>query len=207
MCASSTISSAGRPTPEDENRRVEILCRTSLDALVVVDDERRYLRINEPAARLLGAPTAQVLRRRIEDFTPPEHRHTLEDLWSELQRSGTQDGQYEVLRGDGERMMIEYRASWEWGPGEHLIAAREIGIRARLGDGQPWIRRAPTVLTRRELEVLQLVAGGRSSPEIGAALFVSTGTIKTHLKNIYRKLAVRDRGSAVAEGLRRGLIE
>lgn len=192
---------------EPEDRQLEILCRTSLDALLVVDDDRRYLRINEPASRLLGAPTSQVLRRRIEDFTPPEHLHTLEELWMDLQRRGTQDGQYEVLRADGERMMIEYRASWEWGPGEHLIAAREIGIRARLGDGRPWIQQAPTVLTRRELEILQLVAGGRSSPEIGELLFVSTGTVKTHLKNIYRKLAVRDRGSAVAEGLRRGLIE
>lgn len=195
------------PTREPDSRQVQILCRTALDALLVVDDERRYIRINEPAAQLLGAPAGQVLRRRIEDFTPAEHRQKLEDLWSDLQRRGTQQGQYEVLRGDGVRMMIEYRASWEWGPGQHLIAAREIGIRARLGNAGPWIRHAPTVLTPRELEVLQLVAGGRSSPEIADSLFVSTGTVKTHLKNIYRKLAVRDRGSAVAEGLRRGLIE
>src|SRR5256885_1874207 len=72
---------------------------------------------------------------------------------------------------------------------------------------RPALDRTPAVLAPREAEVLQLVAGGRAFPEIGELLFVSTGTVKTHLKNIYRKLAVRDRGSAVAEGLRRGLIE
>jgi two-component system nitrate/nitrite response regulator NarL len=62
-------------------------------------------------------------------------------------------------------------------------------------------------LTARELEILSLTAEGRSGPEIGRELYVSPATVKTHLKNIYEKLGVTDRAAAVAEGIRRGLLD
>ena len=63
-----------------------------------------------------------------------------------------------------------------------------------------------SVLTDRESEILSLLAGGASAPDIAAQLHLSTATIKTHLHNLYEKLNVRDRAAAVAEGMRRGLI-
>jgi two-component system, NarL family, nitrate/nitrite response regulator NarL len=62
-------------------------------------------------------------------------------------------------------------------------------------------------LTAREREILVLAAEGRSGPQIGDELVVSPATVKTHLKNIYRKLGVTDRAAAVAEGIRRGLVD
>ena len=62
-------------------------------------------------------------------------------------------------------------------------------------------------LTVREMEVLRLTAGGRSAPEVAAELFVEPSTVKSHLHNIYEKLGVSDRAAAVAEGMRRGLLE
>jgi DNA-binding NarL/FixJ family response regulator len=62
-------------------------------------------------------------------------------------------------------------------------------------------------LTPREQQVLQLAADGHSGPEMARDLVVSMGTIKTHFQNIYGKLGARDRASAVANGLRRGLID
>jgi DNA-binding NarL/FixJ family response regulator len=59
------------------------------------------------------------------------------------------------------------------------------------------------VLTDRELEVLGLVAEGRTNPEIAEALVISQSTIKSHVKNILRKLGVRNRTQAVAEHFRR----
>ena len=61
-------------------------------------------------------------------------------------------------------------------------------------------------LSARESEILDLLAGGASAPDIAAQLYLSTATVKTHLHNLYRKLDVSDRAAAVAEGMRRGLI-
>jgi two-component system nitrate/nitrite response regulator NarL len=65
----------------------------------------------------------------------------------------------------------------------------------------------PSGLSQRELEVLPLLADGLSSSEIGKRLFIGESTVKTHLRNLYGKLGVSDRASAVAEGMRRGLVE
>ena len=62
-------------------------------------------------------------------------------------------------------------------------------------------------LTIREREVLALVAAGDSAPQIGRRLHLSTGTVKTHLQHLYEKLEVNDRAAAVAEAMRRGLLQ
>jgi DNA-binding NarL/FixJ family response regulator len=65
---------------------------------------------------------------------------------------------------------------------------------------------AVSPLSEREREVLALVAEGRTNREAAAALFLSEATVKTHLLNLYAKLGVGDRASAVAEGYKRGLL-
>ncbi|GAA3019923.1 response regulator transcription factor [Streptosporangium longisporum] len=52
---------------------------------------------------------------------------------------------------------------------------------------------APSPLTDRELDIVSLVADGRTNPEIGAELYITPGTVKTHLAHIQRKLGVRNR--------------
>ncbi len=66
--------------------------------------------------------------------------------------------------------------------------------------------RASSTLTPRELEVLQLVAGGSSNREIGRILMLSEATVKSHLVHIYDKLGVRSRTSAVASAREQGLL-
>ena len=68
---------------------------------------------------------------------------------------------------------------------------------------------APTMpgITERELQVLRLVAKGFSYGEIAGLLNLSVHTVTTHIKQIYRKLAVRSRGEAVYEALQLGLIQ
>ena len=62
-------------------------------------------------------------------------------------------------------------------------------------------------LTRREKEVLQSVADGRSTTEIGRELFISVKTVKNHLASIYAKLDARDRTQAVISGVRMGIVQ
>ena len=67
-------------------------------------------------------------------------------------------------------------------------------------------RKAET-LTAREIEVLQLLAFGHTNKDIAEQLFISPDTVKTHLEHIFEKLGTSDRTAAVAEALRRRLIE
>ncbi len=68
--------------------------------------------------------------------------------------------------------------------------------------------RAPVAesLSRREAEVLSLVARGLTNAEIGVELFISEATVKTHLLRVFAKLGVSDRTAAVTTALGRGLI-
>ncbi|MEV0409108.1 response regulator transcription factor [Actinoallomurus sp. NPDC050550] len=61
-------------------------------------------------------------------------------------------------------------------------------------------------LSRRELEILELVAAGTTNRDAAAKLLISEATVKTHLVNIYAKLGVGDRAAAVAEAFNRGLL-
>lgn len=74
------------------------------------------------------------------------------------------------------------------------------GIFGRIGG------KDPRALTDRELEVLQELAHGNSTREVAEHIHVSEETVKTYLKQIFRKLQVRDRTEAVAEAFRRGLV-
>jgi DNA-binding NarL/FixJ family response regulator len=62
-------------------------------------------------------------------------------------------------------------------------------------------------LTEREIEVLQLVAAGKSNKEIGLKLFISESTVKGHLHNLFSKLSVLSRTEAISVATRRGLIQ
>ncbi len=62
-------------------------------------------------------------------------------------------------------------------------------------------------LSDREIEVLQCVSEGKSNKEIAEQLMISEKTVKAHLRTIFRKLEVSDRAQAVAEAMRKGLVE
>lgn len=63
------------------------------------------------------------------------------------------------------------------------------------------------LLTERERQVLELLCEGLSAPQIAARLFLGTTTVKSHLGRLYEKLGVSDRAAAVAEAMRRGIVE
>jgi DNA-binding NarL/FixJ family response regulator len=74
------------------------------------------------------------------------------------------------------------------------------GVFGRLGG------RDSDALSDRELTVLQQLTYGKSTREVAEHIHVSEETVKTYLKQIYRKLSVRDRTEAVAEAFRRGFV-
>jgi two-component system nitrate/nitrite response regulator NarL len=88
--------------------------------------------------------------------------------------------------------------------GEEVLAAEAApGLVRRIraqGDVGP-------ALSAREREILQGVAAGRTAKEIADELHLAVPTVKTHLQHVYGKLGVSDRGSAVAEAMRRGIVD
>jgi len=63
-----------------------------------------------------------------------------------------------------------------------------------------------SIITRREEEVLQLIAEGFSTTEVAARLFISVKTVKNHLASVYQKLDSRDRTQAVVRAVKMGII-
>lgn len=88
-------------------------------------------------------------------------------------------------------------------PGALLARIGELRAHASVGRGVEHPRER---LSRRELEVLALLPTGLSAAEIGSELFVSTNTVRSHVKSIHRKLGVASRADAVAAARRAGLI-
>ena len=77
-------------------------------------------------------------------------------------------------------------------------------------EAEPWVhgatQRLEDPLSERELEVLDLLASGRTNSEVARDLFVSVGTVKSHTGNIYRKLGAKNRAEALARARELGVL-
>jgi len=101
-------------------------------------------------------------------------------------------------------------ASTDQGTAAYALAGRELqglpsGAPAQPG-GNGASRSLEDPLSERELEVLGLLASGKTNSEVAGELFVSVGTVKSHTGNIYRKLGARNRADALNRAHSLGLI-
>ncbi len=184
----------------------------SLDLVGTARDGRTAF---EEIARL--APNVAVLDVRMPIWQGPEvARRLARDkvptrvlFLSEYQEGGVVYGAlasggdgYLSKRSSGEEICAAIRRV---AGGEPVLSPEASGsivaqIQQRAGGEGP-------LLAPRELEVLELMAEGCTSRQIGEQLHLATATIKTHTQTLYRKLGVSDRGAAVAEAMRRGFLE
>ena len=125
---------------------------------------------------------------------------------------------YEALRAGASGFLLKTAPPRELASAIRTVAAGEALLapeitrrmieeyvrRPRPADGRP---RGLETLTSRELEVLGLIARGRSNAEIASTLFLSEPTIKTHVTRILAKLQLRDRVQAVVLAYECGLIQ
>jgi len=95
-------------------------------------------------------------------------------------------------------------------PGNLVISPSAATVTSE-SDHVAEMTRQPTgsrpLISKREEEVLRLVATGASIPEVGRRLYISAKTVKNHLSSIYQKLDSHDRAQAVLKAVRMGLIQ
>jgi two-component system, NarL family, sensor kinase len=105
------------------------LFNSSIDAILIADDSRRYLDANPAAFELLGISRSQITRYRIDDFAVPALRAHIEEAWASFIRDGKQRGEYELIRLDGTVRCVDFSATANFIPGQHLSTLRDITAR------------------------------------------------------------------------------
>jgi DNA-binding CsgD family transcriptional regulator len=147
----------------------------SVGVIVFNPDDHRITLATDSAGRLvntyLGTPLGDVLPERIGDWARAQRRRSIGDGLPELHEGLTLVG--------SKRLTVRLAA-------DDTIVLEETPIDPSRG------------LTKREREVLALVAEGKSNTGIAAAMWITTGTVRKHLEHIYDKLDVSSRTEAVA---------
>jgi two-component system nitrate/nitrite response regulator NarL len=155
--------------------------------------------------RLPGLDGLQVLNAVTRDGLPTRVLFLSASGDPELVYQAVQGGAAGYFRKDSDRQVIldaiaaVARGATVIEPGLQAGVFDQIRVRATTDD-RP-------LLTAREREVLALMAEGASGPQIADRLIIALPTVKTHQARLYEKLGVSDRAAAVAEAMRRGLLE
>ena len=163
-------------------------------AVVVADDDRRCVHANNAAGAQLGTDHEELIGMRLEEVTGTP-REQAEKAWREFRQAGLRVGTFPVPSPVGPRN-VPYIAIADVAPGRHVaIFVPERGS----GEWQP--------LSRREREVVALVAGGATGREVGMQLSVTSATVETHIRNAMRRLGARNRSHLVTLAILRHEIE
>jgi two-component system nitrate/nitrite response regulator NarL len=187
-----------------ERPELELLAEvaTGREALMAIAELRPHVAVLD--MKLPDLDGSQVLRAINRDELPTKVVFVSAYIDSEIVYAAIGGGARAYLSKDATRQQIcdavaaVARGGTVFASEVQTGLAREIQMRSADTD---------VVLTSREREILALTAQGLLAPEIGRRLYLSPATIKTHLQRVYGKLGVSDRAAAVAEAMRRGLLE
>jgi ATP/maltotriose-dependent transcriptional regulator MalT len=198
-------------TPVPRHAVVEAMVMAALARRMIGDVRGALAVLSRAVADLDHAPLALQIEawlleaRMAEDQQRPERARLLTDR---ALRSATAEGMRRAVMRDGawlrrtvERdpaLLRKHRDFLATCPADDSAAVRPAPVAPTLGVDADQLR--PSLLTERESQVLGLLAQMNSTEEIAAALFVSTNTVKTHLKGIFGKLGVNRRVDAVRRG-------
>ena len=191
---------------EDEVSVVGI-ATNMVDALALVKEQRPDVLLCDIR---LGKDSGLDLCRQVKAFDPEVHVVFLsvyEDEQYLYQALRAEASGYVLKRVDGGELVGHLKRVMSGDVVIDPTLAGRIAISAaRLNAGEFWPG-ARLGLTQRESEVLSLLVASHSNKGIAGKLVVSEDTVKTHIRGLYRKLGVSDRGGAIAVALREGLFQ
>ncbi|HEX7184166.1 MAG TPA: PAS domain S-box protein [Thermoanaerobaculia bacterium] len=116
---------------EASQRRLQALFDNAQDAILLADDEARYVDANPAASELTGYSRDELLGIRVWDLTEGADLQLGKTLWKNFIAAGRQNGEYTLVRGDGGRVAVEYRAVANVLPGLHLAVLNDVSERRR----------------------------------------------------------------------------
>lgn len=179
----------------------------SKNAMVLVDDRRRHVDANGAYLRLLGYRRDAIIGRPIYDFVADGPLASPSE-WKAAVEAGRFTGEVELLCGAGDRVGVQWAATSEVVTGRYLVLFVALST-SRWGTR---FRRtmppasAPGTLSRREREIVRLIALGSTGPEIADELQIAHATVRTHVRNAMAKTDARSRAHLVAKALGYGLV-
>lgn len=182
--------------------RSDPLFARSLNPIFVANDDRRFVDANAAACLFLRQPVESIRNLAIDDVTTPDVRPGLDAIWSDFLEGTlpTRTSPWRLQMPDGPTIPVDLSAIRNYRPGRHLaIVLFPAGaVNDRLGHAA-----APSdvVLTKREREILTLVALGNTGVVIAGQLFVSPATVQTHVVNALAKLGARNRAHGITLAL------
>jgi DNA-binding CsgD family transcriptional regulator len=160
----------------------------SLHGMVVVDDERCAREVNHAACVMVQRPREVFLRLRIDDLTAPVALPQIEQAWAQFLERGTLTGRWPLITGDQRLIEVEYSAVARSRGPLHLFV---FVTRHMPGADAVDSVASGVAMTTRETEVLNLLALGFTGPEIADRLVLGLDTVRTHIRNLKRKLGAR----------------
>src|SRR4051812_5935342 len=179
----------------------------SRNAMVLLDDRRQVLDANAAFVALVGRGRTELLGRRIASLV--KDGPLLSDReWRDSLAQGRFAGEATLQHADGSAVAVQWGATTEVATGRRLVLVVALST-SRWGSRFRRVEHAEpegAVLSRRELEVVRLVALGESGPEIAAKLHISHDTVRTHVRNAMTKLGARSRAHLVAKAVGRSLV-
>ncbi len=191
----------------------------SRNPMLLADDDRHYVRVNQAACDLVGYSQEELLQLRIDDLTVPGLKDRLDDVWAAFLQQGGSVGTFPIVRADGTQVVVEFNATANVQPGLHLsifIDPVEAGDADGLGDttGDPLVhepvdavrQQTGTVLTDDERTVMSLLALGQTWYEIADDIETDVATVRALTESAMDKLGARTRAHAVSIAMRLGEI-
>jgi PAS domain S-box-containing protein len=110
----------------------QAIFETALDAIMIVDDEGRYVDVNPAMCRILKAPRSRLLGAHFSEFIPPDRLEDAVSAFSGLKTEGGLRMEFPLRAADGQIVELEWTSRAEFVPGLHFCAARDISDRKRV---------------------------------------------------------------------------
>jgi len=107
-------------------QRLQAIFDGAMDAIVLTDDETRYVDVNPTACELLGCSRDELIGHSILEFLSENEQHEVDDILADFFEYGWREGEYQIARPDGTVRDVEYRTAGHIMPGLHLTLMRDI---------------------------------------------------------------------------------